>query len=402
MTAKASWKQSRWEKFATSWRRRHTSTLNVEDDDDGTKVSPLKPWNGDPLDLRLPVELWLAIIEYLEGAGLKSLSQTARRLREISIRQLFHTVSVAARSTDMATRIHPLRDAIHILPMVRIVRITGYSPTGTSTDSSSFFTALQSVIRQMSGLEHLKISYAYIEPAFYEEIFYLQSLKTLELSSCTLASRETGPKNPPPPSRQSTLTSISFGWGVGTPGNSILASSYSTLRSINLQGLFAFHPTDSLIASGPFPNLQTFETTEYLKFISLRQFFSMNPTLTTLTLWWRSFPDQLDLNQLIFDGGAEHPLLPNLANLTCIGDLAQTLVPCRSIKRLNVWKVKPSVVQRIRETTANTYEKLSLSMSSLGWDAFTVEVLGKESAPLVQGVVEFTLSVTDVMVRTPS
>lgn len=127
----------------------------------------------------------------------------------------------------------------------------------------------------------------------------------------------------------------------------------------------------------------------------------MNPTLTTLTLWWRGFPEQLDLNQLIFDGGAEHPLLPNLANLTCIGDLAQTLVPRRSIKRLNVWKVKPSVVQRIRETTANTYEKLSLSMSSLGWDAFTVEVLGKESAPLVQGVVEFTLSVTDVMVRTP-
>ena len=393
MMSKGNW----WEKFTTSWRR-NTSPLKVEDHD--TTLLPLKPWTGDPLDLRLPVELWLAIIEYLEGADLKSLSRTARRLREISIRQLFHTVSVAAHGTDMATRIHPLRDAKHILQMVRIVRITGYSPSGANSASSGFFTALQSVIRQMSELEHLKISYAYIEPSFYEEIFYLQSLKRLELSSCTLASRETGPRNPPPPILQSTLTSISFGWGVGTPGNTILASSYSTLQYLNLQGLFTFHPIDPLIISGPFPNLHTFETTEYLKFSKLCTFFSMNPTLTTLTLWWRGFPGQVDVNRLVFDSGAEHPLLPNLVNLTCIGDLAEVLVPRRSIKLLNVWKVKPSVVRRIGETTANTYEKLSLSMSSLGWDAFTVGVLGKEPAPLVQGVVEFTLSVTDVMVRT--
>jgi len=394
MTSKTSW----WEKFTTS-RRRITSTRKVEDHD--TDLSPLEPWTGDPLDIRLPVELWLAIIEYLGGAELKSLSRTARRLREISIRQLFHTVSVAARSTDMATRIRPLQDATHILQTVRTVRITGYSPESTNTASSGFFAALQGVIRQMSGLEHLKISYAYVEPSFYEEIFHLQSLKTLELSSCTLAPRETGPKKPPYPMIH-RLTSISFGWGVGTPGNIILASSCSTLQYLNLQGLFTFHPTDPLIMSGPFPNLQTFETTEYLKFNKLWTFFSMNPTLTTLTLWWHGLRGHVDVNQLVFDKAAKHPLLPNLVNLTCIGDLAEVLVPRRSIKRLNVWKVKPSVVQGIRETTATTYEKLALSMSSLGWDAFTLDVLGKESAPLVQGVVEFTLSVAEVMVRTSS
>ena len=396
MASKGSW----WDKFATAWKRRKASSPTFEDND--TNLSSLKPRTGGPPDLRLPVELWLAIIKYLEGADLKSLSRTARRLRGISVCQLFHTVRVAARSTDMATRICPLHDAIHILQAVRIVRITGYNQASTSNDSFGFFAALQSVVRQMSGLEHLKVSYAYVEPSFYEEIFYLPSLKTLELSSCTLASRETGPKNPPPPVLQSSLTSISFGWGVGTPGNSILASSYSTLRYLNLQGLFTFHPTDPLISSGPFPHLQSFEATEYLSFNPLCKFFSMNPTLTTLTLWWTGFPGDVDVNQLVFDMGTERPLLPNLINLTCMGDLAEVLIPRRSIKSLNAWKVKPSVVRRIGETTAITYEKLTLSMRSLGWDAFTVDVLGKESAPLVQGVVELTLSVTGVTVRTSS
>jgi hypothetical protein len=370
--------------------------------DNDANLSPLKLWTGDSLDIRLPVELWLAVIEYLEGADLKSLSQTARRLREISLRQLFHTVSVAARSTDLATRIQPLQDAVHILQTVRVVKITGYDQNNTQKASSSFFAALQSVIRQMSGVEHLKISYAHIEPSFYEDIFYLPSLKTLELSSCTLASRETGPKNPPPPVLHSTLTSISFGWGVGTPGSSILTSSHSTLQSLNLKGLFTFHPTDALISGSPFPNLQSFETAEYLKFTHLRMFFSMNPTLTTLTLWWRGFPGHLDLSLLGFDESAQRPLLPNLISLTCMGDLAEVLIPRRPIKRLNAWKVQPSVIRRIGETTAKTYEKLTLSMSSLGWDAFTVDILGKESAPLVHGVVDFTLSVTEVTVRIPS
>ena len=395
MTSKASW----WEKFATS-RRSRISTPKLAHND--AKLSPLQLWAGDPLDLRLPVELWFAVIEYLEGADLKSLSQTAQRLREISLRQLFHTVSVAARSTDLATRIRPLQDAVHILQVVRVVKITGYDQNNTHKASSGFFAALQSVIRQMSGVEHLKVSYAYIEPSFYEDIFYLPSLKTLELLSCTLASRETGPKNPPPPVLHSRLKSISFGWGVGTPGSNILVSSHSTIQYLNLKGLFTFHPTDSLTSGGPFPNLQYFEATEYLKFTELCMFFSMNPTLTTLILWWRRLPGHLDASRLGFDKSAQRPLLPNLVNLTCMGDLAEVLVPCRSIKRLNVWKVQPSVVRRIGETTADTYEKLTLSMSSLGWDAFTVDVLGKESAPLIQGVVDFTLSVTETTVRIPS
>ncbi len=131
-------------------------------------------------------------------------------------------------------------------------------------------------------------------------------------------------------------------------------------------------------------------------------FFSMNPTLTTLVLWWRGLPGHLDVNPLGFDKSAQRPLLPNLVNLTCMGELAEVLVPCRPIKRLNAWKVTPSVVRRIGETTANTYEKLTLSMSSLGWDTFTVDVLGKESAPLVQEVVDFTLSVAEVTVRITS
>ncbi len=193
MASKANW----WEKFATSRRPKASTPKPAQND---ANLSPLKLWDGDPLDLRLPVELWLAVIEYLEGADLKSLSRTARRLREISLRQLFHTVSVAARSTDLATRIRPLQDAVHILQTVRVVKITGYDQNNTNKASSSFFAALKSVIHQMSGVEHLKVSYAYIEPSFYEDIFYLPSLKTLDLSSCTLASRETGPKNPPPPS----------------------------------------------------------------------------------------------------------------------------------------------------------------------------------------------------------
>jgi hypothetical protein len=353
MRSKGNW----WEKLATS-RRRKTPTPQLEDND--AKLSPLKPWTGDPLDIRLPVELWLAIIEYLEGADLKLLSRTARRLREISLRRLFYTVCVAARSTDLATRIRPLQDANHILQTVRTVRITGYNQNNTDEASSGFFAALQGLIRQMSGLEHLRISYAYIEPSFYEEIFYLPSLNTLELSSCTLASRETGPKNPPPPTLQARLRSISFGWGVGTPGNNILASSYSTLQCVNFQGLFTFHPTDPLISSGPFPNLQSFESTEYLKFIKLLQFFSMNPTLTTLTLWWRGFPSHIEVNQFLCDKSAERPLLPNLVNLTCMGELSEVLVPHRPIKRLNVWKVQPSVVRgnrgnhgdHVRETYA--------------------------------------------------
>jgi hypothetical protein len=367
-----------------------------------TNLSPLKLWIGDPLDIRLPVELWLAIIEHLEGADLKSLSQTTRRIRELALRRLFHTVSVVARSTDLATRIRPLQDAAHILRTVRVVRITGYDQNNTHKASSGFFAALQSVIRQMSGVEHLKVSWAYIEPSFYEEIFYLPSLKTLELSSCTLESRETGPKNPPPPVLHSRLTSVSFGWGVGTPGSNILVSSHSTLQCISLKGLFTFHPADPLVIGGPFPNLRFFETTEYLKFTQLWSFFSMNPTLTTLKLWWYSVPGHIDLNTLGFDKTAQRPLLPNLVDLTCMGDLAEALIPRRSIKRLNVWKVQPSVVRRIGETTAKTYERLVLSMSSLGWDAFIVDVLGKESAALVQGVVDFTLSVTGVTVRTPS
>ena len=103
---------------------------------------------------------------------------------------------------------------------------------------------------------------------------------------------------------------------------------------------------------------------------------------------------------MVFDEDAEQPMLPNLVNLSCVGNLAEVLVARRSIKRLNVWEIKPFVVQRIGETTAKTYEKLELRLSHLGWDAFTVNIIGKESAPLVQGVVEFTLSVTDVMVRT--
>jgi hypothetical protein len=390
MTSKGGW----WKKFAKS------RTFTPKLDENEANLSPLRPWSGDPLDLRLPVELWFAIIDYVERADLKSLSRTARRLREIALRQLFHKISVAARSTDLATRIRPLQDAKHILEMVRIVRITGYNQNSASGASSDFFAALRCVMRQMSGLEHLKISYAYIEPSFYEEIFYLQSLKTLELSSCTLASRETGPKNPPPPVMQTRLTSISFGWGVGTPGNIILASSYSTLEYLNLQGLFTFHPTDPLIVGGPFPNLHSFETTEYLRFSALQTFFSINPTLTTLKLWWRSFPAHIEIHQLGFAKDAGRPLLPNLINLTCMGDLAEVLIPCRPIKRLHVWKVKPSVVRQIGETRANTYESLILSMSSLGWDALSVDLLGKESAPLVQGLVEFTLSVTDVTVYT--
>lgn len=108
------------------------------------------------------------------------------------------------------------------------------------------------------------------------------------------------------------------------------------------------------------------------------------------------------MNLLKFDKSAQRPLLPNLVDLTCMGDLAEILVPRRSIKRLAVWKVQPTVVRQIVETTAETYEKLTLSMSSLGWDAFTVDVLGKDSAPLVQGVVDFTLSVIEVTVRIPS
>ena len=395
MASKPSW----WGKFATS-RRPKASTPKLAQHHANCLSLNLRA--GDPLDLRLPVELWLAVIEYLEGADLKSLSRTARRLREISLRQLFHTVSVAARSTDLATRIRPLQDAVHILQTVRVVKITGYDQNNTNKASSGFFAALQSVIRQMSGVEHLKVSYAYIEPSFYEDIFYLPSLKTLELSSCTLESRETGPKNPPPPVLQSKLTSISFGWGVGTPGSSILISSHPTIQHLNLKGLFAFHPTDTLLSGGPFPSLQYFETTEYLKFTALCMFFSMNPTLTTLILWWRGLPGHLDVNPLRFDKSAGRPLLPNLVNLTCMGDLAEVLVPGRPIKRLNAWKVQPSVVRRIGETTADTYEKLTLSMSSLGWDAFTMDVLGKESAPLVQGVVDFTLSVSEVTVRIPS
>jgi len=387
MASKGRW----WEKFATVWKRK-ASTPTLEDND--TNLSSLKPRTGDPSDLRLPVELWLAIINYLEGADLKSLSRTARRLRGISVCQLFHTVRVAARSTDMATRIRPLQDAVHILQAVRIVRITGYNKTSTNIDSYNFFAALQSVVRQMSGLEHLKVSCAYIEPSFYEEIFYLPSLKILELSSCILATRVRGP---PLRVLQSSLTSISFGWDVGTPGSSILTSSYSTLQYLNLQGLL--HPTDQLIISGPLPHLQSFESTGYLAINKLWTFFSMNPTLTTLTLWWRGFPGHVEVNQLVSNMGAERPLLPNLINLTCMGDLAEVLIPRRSIKRLNAWKVEPSVVRRIGETTATTYEKLMLSMSSLGWDAFTVDVLGKESALLVQGVVELTLSITEVTVR---
>ena len=395
MTSKASW----WEKFATS-RRRKASTPKLAHSD--ANLSPLQIWTGDPLDLRLPVELWLAVIEYLEGADLKSLSQTARRLREISIRQLFRTVSVAARSTDMATRIRPLQDAVHILQAVRVVKIAGYDQYNTQKASSGFFAALQSVIRQMSGVEHLKVSYAYIEPSFYEDILYLPSLKTLELLSCTLASRETGPKLPPPPLLNGRLTSITLGRGVGTPGSNVLASSRSTLQSLNLTGLFTYHPTDALITGGPFPNLQFFATTEYLKFNPLWTFFSVNPALTTLALWWRGYPGHLDVNLLKFDKSAQRPLLPNLVDLTCMGDLAEVLIPRRSIKRLAVWKVQPTVVRRIVETTAETYEKLTLSMSSLGWDGFTVDVLGKDSAPLVQGVVDFTLSVIEVTVRIPS
>jgi len=395
MTSTASW----WEKFATS-RRCKASTPKLEHDD--ANISSLRLWSGDPLDIRLPVELWLAIIEYLQGADLKSLSRTSRRLREICLRQLFHTVPVAARSTDLATRIRPLQDAVHILQTVRVVKITGYDQHNTHKASSGFFAALKSVIHQMSGVEHLKVSFAYIEPSFYEDIFYLPSLKTLELSSCTLASRETGPRNPPPPVLSSRLTSVSFGWGVGTPGSNILTSSHSTLQCINLKGLFTFHPTDPLITGGPFPNLQSFETTEYLKFTPLWTFFSTNPTLTTLTLWWRGFPGHIDVNLLLFDKSAGRPLLPNLVDLTCMGPLAEVLIPHRSIKRLNAWKVQPSVVRRIGETTANTYERLALSMSSLGWEAFTVDVLGSESAPLLQGVVDFTLAVTEVTVRTSS
>ena len=122
----------------------------------------------------------------MEGADLKPLSQTARRLREISVRQLFHTVSVDTPGTDMATRIHPLLDAKHILQMVRIVRVIGCSASGSNEAFSGFFTALQSVMRHMSGLEHLSICHAYIEPSFYEEISYLQSLERLELSFCKL------------------------------------------------------------------------------------------------------------------------------------------------------------------------------------------------------------------------
>jgi len=398
MASKASW----WEKFATSQRPKTSKPKLAHNAHDDANLSPINLWTGGPLDLRLPVELWLAVIEYLEGADLKSLSRTARRLREISLRRLFHTVSVAARSTDLATRIQPLQDAVHILGTVRVVKITGYAQNNTHKASSDFFAALQSVLHQMSGVEHLKISCAYVEPWFYEDIFYLPSLKTLELSTCTLASRETGPKNPPPPVLHSRLTSISFGWGVGTPGGSILTSSHSTLQSIDLKGLFTFHPTDTLISSGPFPNLQSFKTTEYLKFTHLRTFLSMNPTLTTLALWWSSFPNHLALNLLGFDRSAQRPLLPNLVCLTCGGDLAEVLVPRRSIKRLNVWKVQPSVVRRIGETTAKTYEKLTLGMSSLGWDAFTLDILGQNSAPLVQGLVDFTLSVTEVTVRIPS
>jgi hypothetical protein len=395
MTSKASW----WEKFVTS-RRREAPTPELAQND--ANLSPPELRSGDSLDLRLPVELWLAVIEYLEGADLKSLSRTTRRLREISLRQLFYTVSVAARSANLATRIRPLQDAVHILRTVRVVKIVGYDQNNTKKASSRFFAALQSVIRQMSGVEHLKVSCAYIEPSFYEDIFYLPSLKTLELSSCRVVLRKTGPKHPPPPVLHSSLTSMSFGWVVGTPGSNILASSHSTLQSLSLKGLFAFHALDTLIASGPFPNLQSFETAESLRFTQLWTFFSMNPTLTALALWWHDVPSHLDLNLLGFDKSAQRPLLPNLTSLTCMGDLAEVLIPHRPIKRLNAWKVQPSDVRRIGETTAKTYEKLTLSMSSLGWGAFTVDILGKESSPLVQGVVDFTLSVTEVTVRISS
>jgi hypothetical protein len=118
-------------------RRRKASTPKLAYND--ANLSPQKLWTGDPLDIRLPVELWLAVVEYLEGADLKSLSQTARRLREISLRQLFHTVSMAARSADLATRIQPLQDAVHILQTVRVVRIAGYDQQNTPKGSSSFF-----------------------------------------------------------------------------------------------------------------------------------------------------------------------------------------------------------------------------------------------------------------------